>query len=73
LAGQVVARKADGTPYDHVGEVARALESVGKAIDSLKKELADGSIEKDARKAIQDTISALSKYKDDIEGYLGQQ
>lgn len=70
LAGEVVARKADGTPYDHVGEVRQGLDSVGKAIGSLKKELGNDSLSNADRDAIEKTLSDLSKFKDAIEDYL---
>jgi RHS repeat-associated protein len=71
VAGEVVARKADGAPFDHVGEVRDALKSVGNAIDGLKKELANSALTDEARSAISSTISSLSKFKDRIEAYVG--
>jgi uncharacterized protein YwgA len=71
LAGEVVARKADGTPFDHVQEVQDGLKSVGNAIDGLKSDLGNTALGKDAREAIEQTISRLSKFKDAVEQFLG--
>lgn len=73
LAGEVVARKADGTPFNHVAEVRDGLNSLGNAIDGLKHELGNSSLKDESRKAVEQTLSALSRLKDEIESYLGWQ
>ena len=70
LAGEIVARKPGGTPYDHVGEVRQGLRSVGKAIDSLRKELGSNSLSDSGRAAMEKALSDLSNFKDAIEDYL---
>jgi RHS repeat-associated protein len=68
-AGEVVARKADGTPWDHVTELRDAQRGLLKRINKIKKELG-GDLTDEARAALQKELSEASKLLDKTEEYL---
>ncbi|MEW6363201.1 MAG: polymorphic toxin type 28 domain-containing protein [Acidobacteriota bacterium] len=68
--GQVVARKPDGTPYDHVTEVQEAQRALVKRIEQINKLRADPNLTDEQRAALEKELSEASKLLDHSEGYL---
>ena len=54
-AGEVVARKSDGTPWDHVQEVRNAQQGLWNRIAKLKRMLGDSRLSPEARQAAPST------------------
>jgi YD repeat-containing protein len=69
-AGEVVARKADGTPWDHVHELRDAQRGLLNRIDSIKRQLGNGKVSDAQRSALQRELGEASKLLDKTEGYL---
>jgi len=68
--GEVVARKADGTPWDHVTELRDAQRGLVNRINKIKKQLGGKDLTDDARGALQKELSEASKLLDKTEEYL---
>ena len=64
LNGEVVARKPDGRPWDHVGEVRDAQRGLINRIEQLKRQLGDSRLSDQARQAAQDELSEASRLLD---------
>jgi RHS repeat-associated protein len=64
LDGEVVARKADGTPYDHVTEVRNAQQGLQNRIESINKRLGHPGLEGAERGALQKELSEASRLLD---------
>ena len=69
-AGQVIARKADGTPWNHVQELRDAQRGLLNRIDSIKGQLSRDGISDAHRSALQREVGEASKLLDKTEGYL---
>ncbi len=67
--GEVVARKKDGTPWDHVDEAGNAQRGLKNIIQRLKQELAR-PLSPEARAQKQNELSQASKLLDHSEGFL---
>jgi hypothetical protein len=68
--GEVVARKPDGTPYNHIQEVRDAQNGLRNRIDQLKRQLGDTRISDSQRAAAQSELSEASRLLDHSEKYL---
>lgn len=69
-AGEVVARKADGTPWDHVHELRDAQRGLLNRVDSLKKQLGNTNLTDVQRSKFQKELGEASKLLDKTEKYL---
>lgn len=69
-AGEVVARKADGTPWDHVTELRDAQRGLLKRIKSIDKQLGSNNIDDATRSSLQKELGEASRLLDKTEGYL---
>ncbi len=65
--GEVVARKADGTPFDHLKEFRDARTGVVNAIEELKGMVSDPRLSSAEREAAQHLLSSASKKLDELE------
>jgi hypothetical protein len=70
LNGEVVARKPDGTPWDHVDEVRNAQRGLVNRINQLKRQLGDSRITDADRAAAESELSEASRLLDHSEGYV---
>ncbi len=70
LAGEVVARKADGTPYNHVEEVRNAQRGVRNRIEEINRKLGWKGLGTEERAALVEELSAASKLLDRSEKYV---
>lgn len=68
--GEVVKRKADGTPYDHVTEVSEAQQGLLNRIEDIKKALRDPNLSEGQRTALEEELSEASLLLDWSRGYL---
>jgi hypothetical protein len=68
--GEVVARKPDGTPYDHVKEVREAQRGLVNRIEYLKRQMGDSRISAETRSAYEAELSQASRLLDYSEKYL---
>jgi len=69
-AGQVVVRKPDGTPWNHVQELRDAQRGLQNRIDSIKSQLGREGISDAQRAALQNELGQASRLLDKTEGYL---
>ena len=70
LQGEVVARKGDGTPWDHVTEVREAQNGMVNQINKLKRMLNDSRLSPGDRPAIESELSEASKLLDYSEQWV---
>ncbi|MFE7312676.1 putative T7SS-secreted protein [Streptomyces sp. NPDC057555] len=70
LDGEVVARKSDGTPWDHVNEVREAQDGLVNRIERIKRQLNDSRISDGEKQSLQSELSEASKLLDHSEGYV---
>jgi hypothetical protein len=70
LDGEVVARKPDGTPWDHVDEVQNAQRGLVNRINQLKRQLGDGRLSEADRSAAESELSEASRLLDHSEQYV---
>ncbi|WP_084145018.1 putative T7SS-secreted protein [Amycolatopsis jejuensis] len=70
LNGEVVARKADGTPWDHVTEVREAQNGLVNQINRLKRQLGDSRLSPEDRPAIKAELSEASRLLDYSEQWV---
>ena len=70
LNGEVVARKADGTPYDHVTEVREAQRGLADRIGRIKGRLGDPRLGMAEREALTRELSEASRLLDRSEGFV---
>ena len=68
--GQVVARKTDGTPWNHVQELREAQAGLLRRIEYINKQLARPNITSAQRGALQNELSQASKLLDKTEDFL---
>ncbi len=59
-AGEVVARRADGTPFDHLTETRRAIAGAKDRIKWLKKHLSDPNLTEAQRQIIEGELREFS-------------
>ena len=69
-AGEVVRRKADGTPYDHVREVREAQQGLLNRIETINNRLSHPGTSAADRAALQRELSEASRLLDRSEGFL---
>lgn len=70
LNGEVVARKADGTPWDHVAEVRDAQRGLMNVIDRINKQLANPNLSAAERAALTGDLSRASTMLDYSEQFV---
>ena len=70
LRGEVVARKPDGTPYNHVGKVRKAQEGLKNTIAKMRGRLSATSCSSAQRAEAQRVISEASRLLDYSEKYV---
>jgi hypothetical protein len=70
LAGEVVARKSDGTAWDHVREVQEAQLGLVNRIKRLKRQLDDGRTPETDRPALEAELSQASRLLDHSEHFV---
>ncbi|RSM41902.1 hypothetical protein DMA12_23465 [Amycolatopsis balhimycina DSM 5908] len=70
LNGEVVARKGDGTPWDHVTEVREAQNGLSNQINRLKRQLSDSRLAPENRPAIEAELSEASRLLDYSEQWV---
>ncbi|MBM9439940.1 polymorphic toxin type 28 domain-containing protein [Actinacidiphila bryophytorum] len=70
LGGEVVARKADGTPWDHVGEVRDAQKGLLNRIHQIKVQMSKAGVDDPSFPSLQDEFSQASKLLDYSEKYV---
>lgn len=70
LDGEVVARKSDGTPWDHVDEVRNAQRGLINRIRQLKREVGDARLPEEQRSAAQDELGEASRLLDHSEQFV---
>jgi Bacterial toxin 28 len=70
LNGEVVARKPNGTPWDHVTEVREAQRGLVNRINWLKRQLGDSRLSDADRAAAQSELSEASRLLDYSEGFV---
>ncbi|MEU8229173.1 putative T7SS-secreted protein [Actinoplanes sp. NPDC048967] len=70
LDGEVVARKPDGTPWDHVDEVRNAQRGLVNRIRQLKREVGDPHLSAAERADAQAELGEASRLLDHSEQYV---
>jgi len=70
LAGEVVARKPDGTPWNHIHEVQDAQRGLIKRIGQIQRELTNPSLSLADRAALEAELSQASRLLDYSERYV---
>ncbi|WP_308162844.1 polymorphic toxin type 28 domain-containing protein [Nocardia alni] len=70
LKGEVVARKPDGTPWDHVDEVKNAQTGLIKRIAQLNKRLSWPGLSDQERPLVEDELSEASRLLDHSEQFV---
>ena len=70
LNGEVVARKGDGTPWDHVTEVREAQAGLTNQINRLNRQLGDSRLAPEDRPAIEAELSEASRLLDYSEQWV---
>ncbi|GIW99520.1 MAG: hypothetical protein KatS3mg111_2853 [Pirellulaceae bacterium] len=71
-AGEIVATKKSGVPFDHLNETREAMHGVHERIPLLKKYLSDPNLTPEQRAAIEAELSEASKLLDRAERILGE-
>ncbi len=69
-SGEVVARKADGTPYDHITEVREAQRGLLRRIDRIRQRLGYPNLGEAERIELSRELGEASKLLDKSERYL---
>ncbi|EPH07262.1 hypothetical protein HMPREF1531_00320 [Propionibacterium sp. oral taxon 192 str. F0372] len=70
LDGEVVARKPDGTPWNHVHEVRDAQNGLRNRIEVLKRRIGDTRLTEAQRNEAQAELSEASRLLDHSKGYV---
>jgi predicted RNA binding protein with dsRBD fold (UPF0201 family) len=70
LNGEVVARKPDGAPYDHVDEVRNAQRGLVNRIEQLKRQLGDSRISDADRSTLESELTEASRLLDHSEQFV---
>ena len=69
-AGEVVARKDDGTPWDHVKELRDAQRGLLKRISKINKELKSNKVDSATSSDLERELGEASRLLDKTEEYL---
>jgi hypothetical protein len=70
LNGEIVARKPDGTPWDHVSEVRDAQRGLINIIDRVQRQLGNPSLTQAERAALVMDLSRASRLLDHSESFV---
>jgi hypothetical protein len=70
LQGEVVARKPNGTPWDHVREVQEAQRGLVNRVTRLQRQLEDGRTSDAEKPAIETELSQASRLLDHSERFV---
>ncbi|WP_104817976.1 polymorphic toxin type 28 domain-containing protein [Kitasatospora sp. MMS16-BH015] len=70
LGGEVVARKSDGTPWDHVGEVRDAQAGLLNRMHQIKVQMSKAGVDDPIFPSLQAELSQASKLLDYSEKYV---
>ncbi|GAA3754608.1 Flp pilus assembly pilin Flp [Spinactinospora alkalitolerans] len=73
LDGEVVARKPDGTPWDHVNEVREAQQGLRNRIQQIQRRLGDSRVTDAERTELEEELSEASRLLDHSEGFVPPQ
>jgi hypothetical protein len=73
LDGEIVARKPDGTPWDHVREVREAQVGLVNRINRLKRQLGDSRTADVDKPQLQTELAEASRLLDHSEGFVPRQ
>ena len=68
--GELVARKPNGEPWDHVNEVQEAQRGLNNRIDQIQRRLGDTRTTAEQRASLEDELSEASRLLDHSEGYV---
>jgi len=68
--GEIVARKLDGTPYDHIKEVRETQRGLLKRIERIKRKLGFPSLSAAEREALLKELGEASRLLDKSEEFL---
>jgi ankyrin repeat protein len=71
LKGEVVCRKTNGVPYDHVNEVRDSQRGLLKIINKNNKQLSESNLDHSKREEITKELSKASKLLDHSEKFVG--
>ena len=71
IFGQGV-KKADGSTWNHIGEVQDALDGMGSQLSKLRKQIDAGDFEGDALGAAQSLYKQVQGRKDELQNVLNQ-
>ena len=69
-AGEIVGRKVNGNPYDHVKELRDAQNGLLNRIQNIKKSLGNPNLDIGTRIALEQELSQASKLLDKTEEFL---
>lgn len=70
LRGEVVARRADGTPFDHVKEVREAQGGLARYVLTLQRRVRDTRLSAEERAAVERELGDASRLLDYSERYV---
>jgi Bacterial toxin 28 len=70
LEGEVVARRPDGEPFDHVQKVQQGQRALVKRITQLQRQLGDTRTTDDQRPALETELSEASRLLDHTEQFV---
>jgi hypothetical protein len=70
LNGEVVARKPNGEPWDHVDEVQNAQRGLVNRIEQINRQLGDSRTTAEQRAGLESELSEASRLLDHSEGYV---
>jgi Bacterial toxin 28 len=70
LNGEVVARKPNGQPWDHVDEVQNAQRGLANRIEQIKRQLGDSRLSDSDRSTLQSELSEASRLLDRSEQFV---
>ncbi len=68
--GEVVARRSDGIPYDHITEVRNAQRGLKNTINDIRRQLQRNDHPPETRARLQKELSQASRLLDHSEGYI---
>ncbi len=70
LDGEVVARKPNGEPWDHVNEVQKPQRGLNNRIDQINRRLGNTRTTPDERANLEQELPEASRLLDHSEGYV---
>jgi hypothetical protein len=71
-AGDIVKRKANGKPFDHLTETRQAIKGVMAQLEKAKKALGTNNLSPEMTQKIQKDISELSRMRSRARRILGE-